>query len=273
LKNDQLNNDQAKNDQVKSYLQIFIIAFLAVLALYFYQDSVKTREILEKRELEFASLAKKFRDTVARQRAAGQIPMPDKLPDSSSFVAPLEERVESSKAERSEWRSQFLMRQVLRHLALSAEESTKLAESLKTDPTLNKLATILGDHRAQEFEQKRERASTVAEEEEIQEELFRLSRKLKLAPEQERQVESALRLVRGTLKKNYELIQTQSNQAMALHSVPTEGAELRGLYDKIRTLTRETKEKEKALMLEELQGVLDDSQLNTFLAEEVRGLE
>jgi hypothetical protein len=252
------------------------LIFLTLLSLsvgVWSATSVRQIEgLLIQKDLQIASLKREI-ETLRSQRAKSAEVESLRPPQTGTVkIPPVRNPTQSDGAksqtpDKSTWRARYLLGQVERHISLSAEERVRLTEEFKQGESLAVLEPILGPERAKEFESRREIASSEDEEEELQNELFRLSRKLKLSAEQERRLDNSLRAVRVSLKPSFDLIKTQGEQAMSLHSssAPEDGAQLRGLYDEMQKQITKTKAQERKLLLEELSGVLSDEQLNLFL--------
>lgn len=168
--------------------------------------------------------------------------------------------------DRAEWHAQYGVEQVQKLIALTSEEADKLRSALLAGEKVANLEEILGAERARQYEAARERKFAEESEEEIQSELFRLSRKLKLSSEQEKLLEGTLRSIRTALRPNYEKLRARNDEAMELHqNPPDDGTRLRGLFDELQTLVRETSAKERELLLQELDGQLSDEQMNLLV--------
>jgi hypothetical protein len=199
-------------------------------------------------------------DHAKRMEGGSQVESSGETPPQLEEVSPVQS------PSKAEWLANFNAAQVERHLTLSPSEREEVLSAFLSGKNLNNLGEILGEERARLFTQKREQALAEAEEEETQDFVFKLSRKLGLSPEEEREVEQAVRSARTALKPRYSVIRSQSDEAMALHdSSPDDGTRLRELYDLLKREVAKTREAEKALLIEQLQGVLPDEKLNALI--------
>ena len=175
---------------------------------------------------------------------------------------------------KPEWRSKYLLRQVQEHLALSDGEQKQLTEKFSSGGTLADLSSVVGKERAEVFEQADEAQRREEEENEISDQLFKISREIGLTKEQEDKVRSALEETKTVLKAQYETLRIESNRAMELHSsdLPDaeDRAELRSLYERYKTDLDTTREQENQLFNNKLTQVLSDEQLNKLLEMEAK---
>ena len=135
-------------------------------------------------------------------------------------------------------------------------------------PLRETLTQVLGAERAAQYQQAKEQLNLETQQEEDQAELFALSRKLQLSPEQERSVQGVIAALRKELAPLQSRIETFGERATLLHSAPkTEQtqSDLRNLYEEMKTVIQQTNETKRAAMREQLRSVLSDDQLNQLI--------
>lgn len=172
---------------------------------------------------------------------------------------------EVEKLSRPEWKARVSLRKVEERLALTADERTQLEEKFQNGATLSSLSDVLGQERATKFFDEEEKARKSEEEENLKEKLFTLSRVLKLNSDQELQVAQILKSSREALSSSYVALKQEEERAMALHSEPNSGDELRAVYERYRLELDRINSKENSILTKEFRTILSEEQLNKFL--------
>lgn len=184
-----------------------------------------------------------------------------------STVATVSEPAESEekKGDRIEWRANYQAHQISKYIALTSNEEREISRRLAAGEDLS---AVLGTEKMERYQSARKAAIDAANEQEIQNEVYLLSGKLRLNEEQAHELEMALREGREKLKLNYEKLRVQSEKAMALHTEPSgDGSELRGIYDEMQKLSTATEARKSKMLQQRLVGVLTDEQMNALLSE------
>jgi hypothetical protein len=172
---------------------------------------------------------------------------------------------QEEKLSRPEWEAKVSLRKVEERLALTADERAQLEERFKNGAKLSSLSEVVGKEKAERFFEEEENARKAEEEEVLKEKLFKLSRVLGLNSDQEIQVTQVLKSSREVLKNSYLALKQQEEKAIALHSEPNSGGELRAVYEKYRTDLEQINNRENSILTEEFRRILSEEQLNKFL--------
>jgi hypothetical protein len=143
---------------------------------------------------------------------------------------------------------------------------------LASDPEKRKLALksivadVLGADRAEKFFSDLNLRETQKAEEQLDLEVFTLSRRLSLSPLQEEQLRQALAEANKRSAPLTRELASRMEQAMALHfDGDPERAELRTQYEQIRELKESVKQEKNSVVKENLKDQLSDEQLNKLI--------
>lgn len=156
--------------------------------------------------------------------------------------------------------------------ALNAEERERVKQGLETeyqkaDRNLDRaLKDLLGEKKYDEFSKLRREREQADEKEDLESEVFTLSRKLSLTPAEEQVVSAALVSVNSDLAALRRQIHDVSADAVALHAAPGDNRPaLQESYKELSRIAREEAAQRKELVVSKLRGKLSDDQLNRLL--------
>jgi len=172
--------------------------------------------------------------------------------------------------EAKEWRAKKYVEDVEKYLTLSEEDKSKLDTAFKQSGHKLNIAEILGEDRYEKLKEEQAKAKAREQDEQIEGELFRLSRKLTLNADQEQSVRASLRAVQAELASGYKRFEAQRQEAMILHEEPqSDGSALRNLFEQMQALYKTLQGEERTRLREKLRPVLSDDQFNAFLEDQV----
>ena len=156
-------------------------------------------------------------------------------------------------------------------IALTEEESERLSNELQQHPEESLKAALtqtIGETRTAQYLEAKEQLDRDAEAEEDQTELFRLSRKLALTPEQENALRDVITSLRTELRPMQKKLDLLAERATLLHSASpsdTSQSELRNIYEEMKITIQQTNDAKRNAMRERLKTNLSDEQLNQLI--------
>jgi hypothetical protein len=179
---------------------------------------------------------------------------------------------------RSTWRAERAVNSIARYIALGNDQRVSLLERFEQEGAMTNerrheiLGEMLGEEAASEYEARREAEWENERREELEQEVFTLSRQLNLNQEQEAQVRRVLSETAEQLKPQFLALRRKSEEAIALHD-EGDGAKLRESYREMRALMESFYGARRELLSEALRGMLSDEQMNFFLEKSQQSID
>jgi hypothetical protein len=259
-----------------------LIAALAASGLIYFESTKPKKNTppadvkqVEQLEAEIKSLQSEIAALRSELAESGKLVEPAAAAALKILTPPEEASESEARSERPRrgraWFAEREIEGLERFVSLSDSEKSELKERLPELPPTRAarrelFKEVLGEERAGWFEKAAEDERGRRDAEEREQEVIVLSRKLSLSAEQEESVRQAYARSAEQLAPKREILRSEMEKAMSLHSGEGRGEELRTTFENIRNSAQALRTAEESMIRDQLKDSLTVEQLSELSA-------